>query len=86
MTAPRTLNHAAQHEDLAALTEVYAYLRILACDSADCATPTDSAAPSRPIGAVDQLQTQDDRVTRPRNLDTVAMEDATRDALTNRDV
>lgn len=38
--------------------------------------PTDSAGPTRPLGAGDQPQTHDDQVTCPGKLDLVAEEDS----------
>jgi hypothetical protein len=45
---------------------------------------SDTAAPSRPLGAGARPAMQhDDRTTRPRNLGAVAMEDTNRDPLTS---
>jgi hypothetical protein len=55
---------------------IAAIVRLLTYQSsAHRAAVTDTADDRRPLGVGDQLQTQDDRAARPRNLDAVAVED-----------
>lgn len=83
MTAPLAIDHWAALDQLGrALAAVLASAAERQAAALARSLASDSAADRRPLGAGDQLQTNNDHVSCPGKLDVVVAEDADRDLVT----
>ena len=85
MSAPVGFHDRALDQLGRALAAVLASAVERRARSTDCAAITESAGDCRPLGAGDQLQTHEDRTTRPRNLDAAFEEDDRREQVASTD-